>query len=111
MDAQVTYEVFKHQESHSEMLEDSTRQSRAAFALHLLSCWGGVTDPDKVDQLSETLEEIFDRTKAEMKTAGLIRQNGTKNLKAIRAKIQECLSSPPRTDKGSIKTDDQTLAI
>ena len=110
MDAQVTYEVFKHQESHSEMLEDSTRQSRAAFALHLLSCWGVVTDPDKVDQLSETLEEIFDRTKAEMKTAGLIRQNGTKNLKAIRAKIQECLSSPPRTDKGSIKTDDQTLS-
>lgn len=110
LDAQVTHEIFNHQESEKRFLKDSTNQSRAAFALHLLSCWGVVTDPDQVDRLAGTLEDIFERTKDEMKSAGLLRANGTKNLKAIRAKVQECLSNPPRTDKGSIKTDDQTLA-
>lgn len=37
-------------------LRDAPAQARAAFALHLLMCWGVMTDPEKIDALAKNAE-------------------------------------------------------
>jgi DNA polymerase-1 len=109
-DAQVTYEIFAKQEPRSEVLKNSAAQARAAFALHLMSCWGVITDRSQVEKLKNTIEDNMAQSESVMREHGLIRTNGTKNLKLIRELVAECLGkSAPKTNKGSIKTDDKTL--
>ena len=123
MDAQITHQIYMRQNETAKkfehlstgyrgesVLSDSAAQSRAAFALHLMSCRGVITDPSHVENLESSIVDTMATAKERMKSHGLLHPNGTKNLKKIRSEIENCLGTKtPRTDKGSIKTDDQTL--
>ena len=109
-DAEVTRAIYMQQESSLNLLKDSPAQARAAFGLHLMSCWGLITDRAHVDALDERLISDMTQAQATMRNHNLLRSNGTKNLKLIRELISNCLGDDaPRTAKGAIKTDDSTL--
>jgi DNA polymerase-1 len=87
------------------VLDDQYRQARAAFALHLSSCWGIHTDPDAVETLATKLNTRFEELKADLQSEGIIRANGTADTKAARAAmVQACAeeSLPVLMTKGGV---------
>ncbi len=93
-----------------DLLPDEKDQVRAAFALHLASCWGVRTDEAAVDELEKRLRASVKSVQAEASVAGLIRPNGTKDVGAIRARVDEAYGGrAPKTEKGATKTDATTL--
>ncbi len=117
-DAVATRAVFQAQESHAQYLADQYRQTRAAWALHLISVWGFKTDQGAAEryivQVQKTLEE--DRKTASQATIELVdkygktkahplvRPDGTKNVKAAQAWMKRLCDeegdSCPLTDGG-----------
>jgi len=47
-------------------LDDSPRQARAAFCLHLMRCWGVKTNPRQIDRLEEVALEAYERLRDEL---------------------------------------------
>lgn len=85
-------------------------QVRAHLALHLMSCWGIRTDAARVGKLDRELREEHSQVKARLQAAGLVRGNGTKDTKAAKALVYQCLrDATPKTPKGAVKTDAETL--
>ncbi len=84
-DAAVDLALYESQERYANLLKDQFRQARAAFALHLSSCWGMYTDAQAVDTLEAALTQEFDALRFELQNAGLIRQDGTADTKAAQA--------------------------
>jgi hypothetical protein len=90
---------------------DEPDQVRAAWGLHLASCWGIRTDAPAVDALEARLKASVQAVHEDARKAGLIRSSGSKNVAAIRARIDEAYQGhAPKTAKGSTKTDTATLA-
>lgn len=92
-DARSTLALYQDQERvvPPAIFVDQFRQARAAFALHLSSCWGIYTDPDAVDALEVRLQAEFDELTRELQAEGLIRENGTANVAAARdAMVAAC---------------------
>lgn len=124
-DAGVTLEVFLEQElwAHSNeapwfatktpVLADEEHQMRAAWALHLASMWGVRTDPTRVQDLDDALEAEHTSAMAHLVAAGLVRPDGSKDLKALRARVQSAYAAmgaqPPVTPKGSVSTSSEAL--
>jgi DNA polymerase I-like protein with 3'-5' exonuclease and polymerase domains len=83
-DARVTHRLYESQRTHfsPDTFTDEFRQARAAFALHLSSCWGIYTDKDAVDQLEVTLRAELETLQSDLMAEGLIRENGTADTKA-----------------------------
>jgi len=92
-------------------IPDEENQVRAAWSLHLASCWGIRTDGAAVDALEAKLRKSVSEVQAQAATLGLIRPNGTKNVSAIRARVDAAYGEDaPKTAKGSTRTDTATLA-
>ncbi len=92
-DAEATSEVYESQDKHAEFLTDQYRQSRGAFALHLSSAWGIRTDYSRVAEFEQATLEHFEELKSELIQAGLVRVNGTRDMKAAMAMMEsECAS-------------------
>jgi DNA polymerase-1 len=121
-DATTTLELYESQETFdSKVFRDQFRQARAAFALHLSSCWGLYTDPDAVDKLEADLRAEFDDLQKTLQTAGLIRENGVADtLRAKEAMVEACDEeglTPLLTKNGAVslgaeacdRFDDDTL--
>jgi DNA polymerase-1 len=94
--------------------EDTIRQCQSAWSLHLISAWGLRTDPEVVDELEAQLKSVVDETVAELLEAGLYKESKdgklSKNMAVIKAMVSEAhTGDPPKTPKGSIKTDVATL--
>ena len=106
LDAVYTLEVWQAQEK----WPDLENQCRAAFALHLAGCWGVRTDPVQVQALEDRLRAEETDLLAQLDGEGLIRPNGSKDLKAIRARVDSAYNGePPLTEKGSTSTSRETL--
>ncbi len=105
-------------------LPDQTQQTRADFALKLMSVWGIRTDGPAVEKLAKATEARMAVLKVELQEAKLVRRKITpkgkesKDMKAIRAMVERTWDSStkiPRTKKsdkfpeGQIKTDADTL--
>lgn len=108
-DARATLDVFLKQEEHVQYIPDQFRQARAAWALHLTSVWGLRTHAPGVDKLeAETLGALA-AIEDDLKAAGLVRADGSRNVKAARARmVQACQRSgkPVRlTDKEQVSLD------
>lgn len=108
-DARATLDVFLKQEEHVQYIPDQYRQARAAWALHLTSVWGLRTHGPGVDKLeSETLGALS-AIEDGLKAAGLVRADGSRNVKAARAlmmQVCETLKKPVRlTAKGQVSLD------
>lgn len=113
-DTQIAIDVYCDQRR--EMLEDdesgevpnSIEQARAHWALSLMTTWGIRTNGAKVSIFKRELEirlAVFEKA---LKKVGFIRENGTKDLKAIR-EFLERVELPEgiellKTAKGSVST-------
>lgn len=87
-DALTTYQVFVKQSYYEDFLVDAAAQAKAHFALHLQSCRGMITDPVACDDfIAETQQEI-DKARALLQTEGIVRENGTKDTKKAKARME-----------------------
>lgn len=76
--------IHAAQEAYRPWLVDQYRQSRAAFALRLVAAWGLEPDPVKVDKWEADVRGRYDQGVALLKSKGLMRPNGTRNVAAAR---------------------------
>lgn len=108
-DARATLDCYLAQEVHAGWLADQFRQARKALWLHLASCWGLRTDAEGVDRLREETETLRDEAKAVLVAAGLVREDGTRDLKAAANYMRlvcERDGRPVRmTDAGNVSLD------
>jgi hypothetical protein len=108
-DARATLDVFLKQEEHAQYIPDQFRQARAAWALHLTSVWGLRTHAPGVDKLERETVAALAEIEGDLKVAGLVRADGSRNVKAARAlMVQVCqqLGRPVRlTAKGQVSLD------
>ena len=113
LDASTTLGVYRAQEAlrgqwalGGDVLADQFRRARAAFALHLSSCWGMHTDPDAVDLVEKGLVDEMTELQTELQSAGIIRPDGTADTKAAMAVMEaECAAAGipvGRTPKGAV---------
>ena len=86
-DARATADVFAVQSLWAPLLRDPEAQARAAFALHLASCWGVHTDAGAIDALERELEQTLERISAGLVEAGLVRPDGSRDTKAAKARM------------------------
>lgn len=90
-DAVVTLSIWQDQESADILLRDQYRQSRAAFALHLASCWGMVTDPHAIARLKANTEGAYEAARRTLMDAGIVRPNGSRDTKAAKKLMLEAM--------------------
>lgn len=62
-------------------IPNSSEQSKAAFSFALTSAWGLRTDKQKVESLTDDLDNAARRTLLVLREAGLIRADGTRDTK------------------------------
>lgn len=88
-------------------------QTRAAWALHLLSVWGVRTEEKRVLETKNALVEKRESLEKQVKASGIMRIDGTKDLKLIRAKVEKAYADQgllaPLTELGNISTDKECL--
>lgn len=106
-DAESTHDVFCCQGK----VTNSKEQTANAWALHLMSCWGVVTDKERVDVFTQEAKDSMAVLKEKLSRSGLMRVDGTKNLAAIRDRVVKKSkgSSIKRTNKGNVATDEDAL--
>ena len=113
-DAEVTYKVFIGQmkSPHCEGSEvpNDLEQAKAAFVLHLMACWGVVTDEQHGREFFAKTQETMNKNRRVLILSGLMREAGTKNLKEIRERVSKSLGRKAKTTKkGNVSTDEDTL--
>lgn len=85
-------------------------QTRAAWALHHLSAWGLRADVQRVEEWTGKIESERRQLAEDLITTGLLRADGKRDLKAIRASVELAYgASTPRTEKGAIQTSGEVL--
>lgn len=87
-------------------------QCAADWALFHLRAWGLRTSPDSVEAWRLALEQRKRELITRPRAAGLVRDDGTKNAKAIAAAVELCYGAAacPRTAKGAPSTAGEVLA-
>lgn len=87
-DALATRTVYQSQcARYSDILRDDAFQAYKFFCLRLMSNWGVRTDARGVESLRVGAEQELDEIRELLVTAGLVRTNGTRNVKATRARV------------------------
>jgi DNA polymerase I len=96
-------------------LVDRYRQARAAFWLRLMECRGIAVDRDQVERYIAEVEQEIAAAKEVILRAGLLRANGTKDMKAARAWMVKCCAEvgveAPKTETGDIALDKDALSL
>lgn len=97
-----------------EDIPDERPQTRAALWLQLMSAWGLRTCPEAVKKLRGEHEASQAEIRARLQPTGMIRADGTRDMKVIQARVVAAYSAlenleAPRTPKGAVKTDTDTL--
>jgi DNA polymerase-1 len=96
-DAEDTLGIANYQWlNHRDLMKDAPAQARAAFALHLMMCWGIRTDPERIQMLKEAAEEKYGVLTQTLVAHGLVRgddvppkQRGTRNTRAAQKRMLE----------------------
>lgn len=88
-DAEIELGVYLAQEKHAEYLKDQYRQAFAQFVLYLSSAWGLRTHGPGVEALRAELSEAYDELEEELLALGMVRENGTRDMKIIKARMVE----------------------
>jgi len=104
-DSDHTYQIQELQQRAGEVLIDSAHQARAALSLHLMSCWGVKTDPDRIEDYREHVKDRLEELDDLLVDEGLVRANGTRNMKAAKAlmiEVCEDLNIPVKLTKTGI---------
>lgn len=97
----------------SAIFADQFRRVQADFALALMSAWGIQVDGERVQRVADQLRVKLARGDVILKTLGLLRESGSVNKSEMQVLVTECYrqqsKSVPKTDKGAVKTDRETL--
>jgi hypothetical protein len=97
-DAVGSLEIFEAQWASNDQkyLRDAPAQQRAAFALHLLMCWGVMTDKEQIEKLRSVAEEKYWKLSDSLVDGGLVRGNNvvqklrwTRDTKAAKQRMLE----------------------
>lgn len=115
-DAESTMRVHRSQGAFPELVVDGPAQARAAFALHLMSCRGMITDAVACQKFLEETKVEIERAKALCEAAGFIRRPGCKGgkpgskdtrvVKEFMTRVcAEIDLAPKLTDTGNISLD------
>lgn len=103
-----------------DMPPDTQRKIFSQYSLHLTTCHGLRTDPEAVASLEKRLKEEVTAVKKELKTIGIIRPSGSKNMAEIYARVRAAYAKmgldAPQTEKQArardavkTKADEETL--
>lgn len=120
LDAMATLEVYLAQRdlnprwgAASDMFVNEAEQTDASWSLHLASMAGLEVDLVEVEQLRATLEAQAEAVRSQLRAVGIMRADGSKDQKKLRARIVEAYAtlgtSPPMTEKGAVSTASDTL--
>lgn len=94
-------------------IPDEIPQTRAALWLQLMSSWGFRTDPIAVAKLKKEHEEEQASIKARLIPTGMIREDGTRDMKVIKARVvaayEKLNIAVPSTPKCDTSTSGETL--
>jgi hypothetical protein len=112
-DPAATMDVFAAQARHDAdrggtLLVDQFRQARAALALHLAGAWGIMTDAGAVEELRQRATDEIAKVSTRLQEAGLVRENRTRDMKAIHARMLEAWEACPRTPTGKPQINAET---
>jgi len=105
-DAQMTMKLWQLQEStDAGLLQDQFRQARAAWGLHLISCWGIKTSAPNIERFK--IKTVADHAAAlkVCKEKGLVRPGGTRDTKKARTlmvQVMEQLGEPTKKTEAFI---------
>jgi len=89
---------------------DEQPQYRAAFALHLMSCWGFRTDPEQVERATYRYRRIYREKTSELAQIGLVRPTGQKIQKEIKRRVDAAYGgNPPLTDHDDVSIERDVL--
>lgn len=113
-DAVATLDCFEAQEQHAEFLKDQFAQARAAWWLHLVSCWGLRTSAEGVERLRVETEAEIEEVQSRLVAAGLVRADGSRDLKAAAAWMEGVCTEaqiPVRRTAPSIKFPDGNIQL
>lgn len=93
--------------------QEAARQAGFDFTLRLMTCWGVRTDAGRIAKLVDTIDRSLAKIVPQLITLGIMRENGTKNTKVIKAMIEASFSrmgkALPTTPTGATKTDGDTI--
>jgi hypothetical protein len=93
--------------------QEAARQAGYDFALRLMTCWGMRSDAKRIEQLLQRTDLELTELVPLLVESGVMREKGSKNTKAIQARIEAHFAQQgedaPRTDKGAVKTDKETI--
>jgi hypothetical protein len=108
-DATAPLKVYRAQLQYEEFLKDLPAQSRASFALHLMSCRGMITDARRCDEyINETRREI-ERCRLVCVDKGIVRDNGSRDTKKAKALMLAACErydiAPKLTQTGGVSLD------
>lgn len=112
-DAERPLQIYALQEAYAQewqaksghpLLHLSAYEARKAFGLHLISCQGIHTDPERTEAFRKRLGRLLGHAGYWLKKASLVRANGSRDTKA--AKAMALAKVPPerihRTDSGDV---------
>lgn len=120
-DAAWTYKVYQAQkQAHTTDIAavidkhgavcDELKQVKAAWWLHLSSCWGIRTCPKKVEIARVEIKKFMEASKGELIASGVMKATGSKNMALIKERVRLAYNGdPPITPTGAPKTDVETL--
>lgn len=81
------YQQWQQHIEDPQPLADEFGQARGAWWLQLMSVWGIRTNPDRVDAVEYDVNEKIRELREVLVKAGLVRENGTRNVKAARERM------------------------
>ncbi len=83
---------------------DSAQQARNHFALHLMSVWGMRTEPERVMWLQAALNQSCNMLAGKLVEFGMLRWDGSRDMTAIRERLQQSGVQLVYTPSGQIST-------
>lgn len=105
-DASTTLRVYNAQAASCDgLLEDTFRQTRAAWWLHLMSAWGICTDQERVAKLAKVTQEEYDKLQQQLLDAGLMQKKGkvvvrvSRDTKAAKERMVNAMGGEDNTRK------------
>ena len=105
-DVEATRAVYLGQGEGAVSLDEGP-QVRAAFALHAVSAAGIYTDPVAVEGFFQHVTGELARDVEDLKTAGLVRSDGSRDMKAAAARMLAIDPEARRTPTGGVCLDEE----
>lgn len=96
--------------AHLGPVDDEFMQTRHAFARQLMSLRGMKCNPERVAVYRDELVATIGDIDVQLRNAGLQRDDGSMDTKALRALILEVYPDAPHTETGLVSTSAETLA-